>query len=317
MKAIVFSDLHLKPGSESVVFDYVLPGIAEAARQQKCDHVLFLGDWYTLRYQVSLNLQNRCLDFFRAENGITWHILAGNHDQYDTTGRNALEVFDELPNVKVYTEPTKTDFGFFVPYRLDHDEIKQLLANDDSEIAYLHTGIVGALQNSRITCERGVNPSVLDKYNLVLSGHYHKRQTLGSRNHVHYVGSPYETRADESGDPKGYGILDTNSVEWRWVNANWGPKHYRVKPDQLDVSSLKKGDVVRVEIESEREIEALSQPLRSLGIKHTFVLKNQKSENRLKVAADANIEDYAKTYVDEFAPANLDKGKLLAAFRAL
>jgi hypothetical protein len=66
-----------------------------------------------------------------------------------------------------------------------------------------------------ILCEHGIDKSALDKYDMVLSGHFHHKSTKGN---ITYVGTPYEMTWSDYKDPKGFHIFDTTNREMEFIS---------------------------------------------------------------------------------------------------
>jgi hypothetical protein len=311
---IVFSDVHLQPDSAEVVLTEVLPGIVKVASEVGTHQIACLGDFYHLRYRLEVWLQNAVLDFLRGPGaGFQWHFLPGNHDQIDVAGRNALEAFGSLDNVTVYTEPTDTADFLWLPYRKDAREFLPHIANSKAPICMIHHGFAGALRNNGTTNDTGLHPSAVAKFALVLSGHYHKAQTVAN---VEYVGSPYETRADEAGDPHGYVLLQGRTLQR--VSCNWGPRHHKVWVRDAEAvpnyDGYRPGDVVRAFVTRENA-GAVAEKLDAAGVAYTLDFQLPDAPvDRLQVKENASLLEYAGAYVAA-AETTLDKERLMGTLK--
>ena len=167
---IVFSDLHLQDDSEDVVFGEVLPGIFDAALRDADKTVAFLGDWFHIRYKVSVKLFNRGRDTLLAwtRAGIKVILLPGNHDQIDFEGRNALEAYGDIDGVSVYNTPTWDRWGLWVPYRKTLEGVKQALLTEAPvnavPVLWIHHGITGALMNDHHRSSEGLDVEDLRRH---------------------------------------------------------------------------------------------------------------------------------------------------------
>jgi len=329
---IVFSDVHLREETADVVLGEVLPGLRQACLQHGRDpggycEAVCLGDFFHIRYKIDARIQNLVADEFRAwsEAGIHTRILPGNHDQYDVNGRNALELFNEIHHVDVYTQPTVDGDGVWIPYRRNPEDILRALQTlprnvnlQGKLVLWMHHGVRGAWANDNIQNRDGLEPEKFEGFHIVLCGHYHKRQTVGR---VHYVGSPYQTRADESGQAKGYCSFDGETL--RYFDAIWGPRFHRLEVragETLDLSGVAPRDEVRVRTVgpgAERLAEELGKQLAGSGIeRHTVTPEVEPPEARLDVQANATMDDYVRAYVAQFG-GELDPNRLVATFKEL
>lgn len=227
---VVFSDLHLRESSADTCFA-VLDYIFNLARQGD-GQVVFCGDWWHIRYQVDVRLLNRLDAELRRwqEAGVVLDIVPGNHDQVDTSGANALEVFHR-DSVAVWTEPgIDTDNGWgFVPYRKDPEDLSasiQAVANEEPSVIFAHFAVKGAVMNNGRKDDEGVGFITGDGIPVVL-GHYHKHQQgVGWQ----YVGSPYQTSYGEAGNV--CGCLVGSPGAWKFHPIDVGaPRHFILKWD--------------------------------------------------------------------------------------
>lgn len=322
---ILLADVHLREDSEATVLDQVLPAVGQAALSESKELVI-LGDLLTFRYKIDARLQNRLIDTLKSlvAWGIHIRIIPGNHDQYEVGGRNALEPLGEIPGIDVYTQPTIDGDGFWLPYRKRPDDISRALEYLDPvqnssvpPILFTHLGINGALMNDHIRDTDGLPLGVFQKYRAVFLGHYHKRQSIGNSGTIcHYVGSPYQTKADESGQEKGYAILSSGSFQY--VTTDWGRRYHRFTTSgALDLSQVRPGDDVRVTATSEADVAAIVEQLRKSGIEnHVVTPEVEVCGSRLEVPENAGVRAYAHAYV-EAQDTPLDKGRLIQTFEEL
>ena len=237
---IIFSDLHLRERSEFVCFE-ILDEIEMLAQSDPDGRVVCCGDFWHIRYQLSVRLLNRVAQMLQrwSEKEILLDIVPGNHDQVDVNGRNALEVFEGFAGVCVWSEPGVEDSGDFgyVPYRKDPQQQKAELdavveAVNDGAIICGHGGVHGAVMNNgRKNADDGLErdevSSLPGGIRLVL-GHYHKPQ-VGP--YYQYVGSPYQTNYGEAGNEE-LGYLQLVGSELRRIESEVAaPQHYILKWD--------------------------------------------------------------------------------------
>lgn len=331
---IIFSDVHLKEESEETVFGQVLPGLFNAAKERGEKEMVCLGDLFHFRYKVDARIQNLLKDEFRrwVDAELDIRILVGNHDQYDLEGRNVLELFHEMNHVRVYSEAGWDGDGMWIPYRKDPAyiewAIKRFHGNsmnlEGKRVCFMHNGLTGALMNDHFKNDiEGVAVDAFHGFDTVLCGHYHKRQTIfnetsGSNVVASYVGSPYQTRADESGQEKGYAVWDGKRLEY--VNTRWGKRYHRIAlsdGDALELEGIDAGDDVRVSTAVGVDSTDVAAQLIEAGIRtHTVTPDVEPLQVRLDVPENADLDAYARAYV-EAQETHLDKTKLINFFDTL
>lgn len=325
---ILFADLHLRPETEDMIFRGVFPGLLEAALVEAKPHLVCLGDFFHVRYQVPVSCLNRVHEWLTdaGSKGVRVDLLPGNHDQIDVVGRHALEVFSEHENVHVWTNPGWSDFGYFVPYRKDATAMTQALvggladAGSRPKVAFVHGGLVGAKMNDAVVDQDGISVSALKGWKTLFFGHYHARQKL-ARGKAIYVGSPYQTRADEAGQAKGYGTW--NGQAFAWVDRTWGARFVRLSAAAVsDLGVLadlaQAGDHIRVTATAGADVEELSAELIARGFTDYVVTPERavETEARIEVEAGAGIDAYARGYV-ELRAGELDPARLMETFDCL
>jgi hypothetical protein len=319
---IVFSDPHLDESCADTVLGKVLPGIFEASQRLKDPVVACLGDFWNLRYKVDVALQNQVRDELKLwiAAGIKFLFLPGNHDQVDVAGRNALEVFDELGDYcRVFTQPTWNQLGLWVPYRKYPQDIEAALTlprprTGHDNVLWGHFGLEGAWMNDQKRDTGGIAVSTFDSFDLIVLGHYHKRQRLGK---AYYVGSPRQVTAHEADQDKGFAVW--NGKKLRFVQTQWGKRYHRIRLEPgeiLDTSAIRSEDEVRVSTAVGIDPSVVGGQLAALGVQHAVTPDVVANESRLIVRPEADLDEYARGYVEQF-PTHLDKARLIQTYEGL
>jgi hypothetical protein len=95
-------------------------------------------------------------------------------------------------------------------------------------------------------CDHGLgSDSILDKANLIISGHFHLREHRKYPNgkSILYLGSPYEMDFGERGQIKGFHILNTETLNVQFIENNNTPKHIKIKVSDLLTGNIKKEEL--------------------------------------------------------------------------
>jgi hypothetical protein len=274
---IVFSDLHLREQTADVCFR-VLDRVWELSGRGK-KRIIFLGDFWHLRYAVNVSLLNRVNELFTAWASESLvhsdlpaiELLPGNHDQVSPDGRNALEVLAQ-PGVRVWTELGVDEQGCgFVPYRKDlGQQISDLVSvAGRAPLVFGHFGVRGARMTASKLDTDGIQVSLPPSVRLIL-GHYHGRQQgVGWE----YVGSPYQISFGEAGNRCGVLMTESSStsrsvvsatdkaVELAFCELREGPRHHILKWDPATEEEpppmpqdYQDGDKVRLDVVASREV---------------------------------------------------------------
>lgn len=291
MPMLIFSDLHLRPESEDVCFE-VLDAVLEEAKARAAGTIAFLGDWWHLRYQVPVHLLNRVGEWIKkAVKNFELILLPGNHDQVDEMGEHALQVFSEY-GAKVYTTPIVNGWGAWMPYRKDpkvvHAQLHQLAAScvklQKPLILFGHLPVFGALMNNQMADADGLSPESFSGFQKVILGHYHKRQTFLD-GLVTYAGSPWQTRADEYGQEKGFALWDGYSL--KYINRVFGRRFFRF--EATNAMNLKTQFAEMVDLPGPNDIITINMPTKGdLDAGMKFLQKHQ-YQHVVGNAADISI----------------------------
>jgi ABC-type uncharacterized transport system ATPase subunit len=243
---LLFADLHCSPKTLDVCLE-VLEGIHLKAKTNN-ESVGFLGDFYDTVYRrgtIPVDMLNILLDFFATRWSVPMIMIPGNHDYIDASEtEHALEPFgiaNEL--ITIVSEPCIIDRVMWVPWRRDNSVLKKMFAPQDMvseyDVIFGHFDVVGAHVNNNTLSDRGLNKD--DFPCSVISGHYHKPQTMGP---VTYIGSPYQTSMGEAGQKKYFMRWDGSKA--RRIPINYGPRRFKVteNPESWEHIVTQSGDIL-------------------------------------------------------------------------
>lgn len=226
---IILGDLHLACRNGSVIF---------SKHQQKFfDKVLFpyiektgyrviqLGDLFDQRKYVSfvgLDAAKRgFFDKFKRQHYSSKSAmitLIGNHDiSYKESLRiNSPDLLISNYGHTIVTDPITIEGVDYIPWICaeNRDEITEFIKSSTSKICCGHFEISGFSMQRGIPSHDGLDVKTFEKYDLVLSGHYHTRSTIGN---ITYVGTPYELTWSDHKDTKGFHVLDTDTLELEFI----------------------------------------------------------------------------------------------------
>jgi hypothetical protein len=167
----------------------------------------------------------------------------------------------------------------------------------------------------------GDDRSLFDRFDMVLSGHYHHRSSDGS---IYYLGSHAEFTWSDYDDRKGFHILDTETRDLTFIENPYimfakvwyNDTSEGTKNAGVDIDSLK-GLNVKVIVTNKTDPYSFDKFIEQ--IEKVGVLEMQIVEDHLNlgVADDEEIVNEAestinifKKYIDQVNSANLDKIKL-------
>lgn len=188
---------------------------------------------------------------------ITVYILEGNHDKVNEKGRehglNYLAPYAEIVDKETYVKSLHTTF---IPYATDLESLKVRLSQIPSGRfgvkLVMHQGFLGAFMGDYIQDKTSISVDLVKDFT-VISGHYHRHQTLGT---VTYIGSPYTITYGEANDgPKGFLIVNEDGSFTREILTL--RKHIVVERDLFSIyepiPNYKPGDLLRIKVKDSRK----------------------------------------------------------------
>lgn len=224
--------------------------------------VVFLGD---LLHPVGTNISCDNLltatEFIRIiqeeciRQGIIFYLLVGNHDQNATTGNvhsHKLIPYKYYQNVRVIDQLSEIDGFVFLPHVTNNesyiDNYLKSITNKEDKIVFSHLDIRGATLFGEIVCDKGIKFDSLADFKVVLQGHFHVPQKLGSN--VWVSGSTHRTSFK---DPGGGTLLvydmDSNKVTREKFNV---PNWYTFEDDNIeDILTLDPDNYVKLILSSD------------------------------------------------------------------
>ena len=196
------------------------------------DVLVQVGDTYDNRQSINIKVLNYTVNLFeRLGKILPVHIIVGNHDIWAKKS-NEITSIDSLkwiPNVQVYTDPIMYNWSdrkiLLMPWRRDSaHEAETLADNPTSEIVFCHSEVRGIYLNSKVKNQHGNESNIYDKYTRVYSGHIHYRQ---NKNKLLMVGVPYQLTRSDMNNPKGFDLVDLETMEETFFENHISPKFLR------------------------------------------------------------------------------------------
>jgi DNA repair exonuclease SbcCD nuclease subunit len=232
MKIAVIGDTHFGARGDSPLFlNHFLKFFEEQFFPYLKEHgitkVLHLGDLFDRRKFINFNTlhhtKKRFVQWFET-NGVELHCILGNHDVfYKNTNRlnSPKEVLGEChPSFHLYEEPTEVRFNgatiLMVPWLNEENKEQFLKTIKDSKATILagHLELSGYEVMPGIKFNEGMSDKFLEKFDMVLSGHFHSKSSKGN---VHYLGTQYQMTSIDTNEVKGFHVLDTETRELQFI----------------------------------------------------------------------------------------------------
>lgn len=232
MKIAVIGDTHFGARGDSPLFlNHFLKFFEEQFFPYLKEHgitkVLHLGDLFDRRKFINFNTlhhtKKRFIKWFET-NGVELHCILGNHDVfYKNTNRlnSPKEVLGECHSTfHLYEQPTEVCFNgatiLMVPWLNEENKEQFLKTIKDTKATILagHLELSGYEVMPGVKFGEGMDDKFLEKFDMVLSGHFHKKSSKGN---VHYLGTQYQMTSIDTNEVKGFHILDTETRELQFI----------------------------------------------------------------------------------------------------
>lgn len=244
--AIVFND-YFKRFLDTVFFPYIDEnGIKE---------VIHLGDLVDRRKYIQYYTLHRLkVDFLEPlfSRDVQLTIILGNHDiAYKNT--NEINALDELfskfsDKMHIIRDAEHVSMGddlevLMIPWICQDNEAHSmdLIRKSTAQVAMGHLELAGFEMERGSVANHGQNANVFDKFDIVLSGHYHHKSTNGT---VFYLGAPWQMTWADYDDPKGFHVFDTQTRALEFVEN----PHIMFEKFFYDDSDLTSADVVDLDL---------------------------------------------------------------------
>jgi DNA repair exonuclease SbcCD nuclease subunit len=234
MKIALITDTHFGARNDNIIFqnyfhrfyDNVFFPYLKDNNIKTCIH---LGDVVDRRKYINFKTLNYIRNNFieRFWNlGVDTHIIIGNHDVYykNTNDVNSMmELFTSFDGTKepwIYEYPREMIFDdtkiLMMPWinNTNYTDCMDFIKNTDAQILMGHLEISGFEMHQGQWCDTGMDIKIFDKFDIVLSGHFHHKSNLGN---VTYLGNPYEINWGDYNDTRGFHIFDTETRELTFI----------------------------------------------------------------------------------------------------
>ena len=263
MKAAIITDQHFGCRKNSKLFhDYFLQFYNDvffpALERENIKTVIDMGDTFDSRKGIDFSALSWAKTHYYdrlASMGVKVITVVGNHTAYykNTNEVNAIDLLlREYENVVVVSKPTELKVGdlkvLFVPWinQENEKETIEMIQGTKSTCVMGHLELKGFNANKFCVMEHGYESKLFEKFDLVLSGHYHTRS---QKENVRYLGNPYEIYWTDVDDDRGFHFFDSKTLELTTVNNPYKMFHkifYEDTNYKLFDSTKYEGKIVKV-----------------------------------------------------------------------
>ena len=213
-KAAVFTDLHLGLKSNSAIHNQdcedFIDWFIKTAKENGCETGLFLGDYHHNRNTLNITTMDyslRCLEKL-GQAFDQFFFFPGNHDLYfrDKRDIHSVEFGKYIPGIEVIHHPTTIGDVTLCPWLVGNEW--QSITKKSSKYIFGHFELPHFYMNAMVQMpDHGeLQPVHFNNYEMVFSGHFHKRQY---NSNIHYIGNAFpHNYSDAWDDARGMMILE-------------------------------------------------------------------------------------------------------------
>lgn len=304
MKIIAIGDIHASGfNDDSIVNGYParlsyikesLDYIIDYGRKNNIKDFIIVGDIYNDKTIIYNNSQDMLVNFFIQNNDLNFVLISGNHD-LSATGENqksAISVFQKYSNVHcVLKEPEVIDKynGVFIPYA--HDFLSQYRKVDigNNQILFAHVGLNEGVLQSGLSRVDKLRISDINKFKLLILGHYHKPQKIETKETIgYYVGSLIPKDWNDKNEQKRFLVVDTETLEVESVDINCNIPQFKEYVITNDTTEEERNNILQTAKE-EKKLGNKVRVVNKSKIKMTKKEKENISDMILLETVDVDI----------------------------
>jgi hypothetical protein len=145
---------------------------------------------------------------------------------------SSLDCLKYIPRVNIIKEPIIAKFStttaLFMPWRTNEAEEKKCIEEfevHNCNFMFCHTNIRNLKFDNSRDVDEGLSTEDLIEFQRVYSGHIHWGQ---HRKNITMVGNPYQMTRSDSGNKKGWYLLDLETGEETFNENEYSPKFIRI-----------------------------------------------------------------------------------------
>lgn len=189
-------------------------------------HIIHLGDLVDRRKYINFETAYELDTNFIApmmRRNITMDIMVGNHDIFykNTNVLNAIDtLYHSNEYINIISDPTEIEIYdtkiLYIPWinKENQKVTLEYLKNTKAMIGMGHLELSGFQMYKGSVCNEGMDSKLFNNLDMVLSGHFHHKSSIGN---VHYLGAPYQMYWSDYDDPRGFHILDLHTREMEYI----------------------------------------------------------------------------------------------------
>jgi DNA repair exonuclease SbcCD nuclease subunit len=313
-KLVQFTDAHFGARNNSDQhntdnLEYV-DWLISKIKEEKPTHIAFLGDFFENRNAINVRTMDRAAEACRKLNdlGIPIIFLVGNHDLYHRSDRNifSTDIFGDLENIHLISEPTELDKDWFVtPYLFRHEYPE--LVNDINK----HKYVLGHFEfrsfvvtGADRVMDHGPDADDFAGPKYIFSGHFHKRQ---ANKNIIYIGNIFPTNFGDAGDAaRGCCVFDVENDDVYFHDWEDAPLFFKTRlsrviggemdfPPKSRVRCIIDMDIGYSDVQALRDEMIKTFALREFSVEEDFAAKKEALSEGLDMEGDVDLSSLDNT----------------------
>ena len=299
--------------------------------EHKIDTVVHMGDIFDSRKSIDLqSLEWSKRVVFDPLKKYKVYAITGNHDCYykNTNDVNSPELLlKDYSNIKLYSKVSEIKLGKLKVLMLpwinseNYDESLKHIKKTTSKVVMGHLELNGFRATRGHMMETGMDINIFDKFEKVLSGHFHTRSENGK---IFYLGNPYEMFWNDVNDPRGFTIFDTETLTHTSIDNPYKlfyNIYYEDTNYKLFNATEYENKIVKVIVRKKTKVKDFDKfidKLYSVGVQDLKIIENfdiQENED-FDIDEEENTLSILNRYIDE-SEFNNDKNVIKGIFEDL
>ena len=317
-KILITGDWHVKKGiTTNIILNY-LDYLLTYCIDNEIKDMFILGDIF----DKSSSIKNEAfvplfMKLYQIKNsGIKLTFILGNHDIYNVNNDSIVETFMTIGTVIKEGIEDKFNNYFFLPYTKKEELIPY---NKFNGILFTHLPIADfSFDNSYHATEKhAFGKAFFSDFDLVFTGHFHRHQVQGN---IIYPGSPIQLNFGETGQKKGFIVLDTSgNKSWEFIEYNKAPTYIKIDINDFqdfDPTNKFVSVIIDKKIENFIKLRKILLDKGAIEVRPEFK-KNDNDDivlDNTSFLENSSIKDMTKEYISKVKLDNIDTSKLLSIF---
>ena len=249
--------------------------------------------------------QDLMLDFFKDNTELDFYVIDGNHD-LSGKSESAVSALRSLENIRNVTWVGHKDLSYniageditLIPYSY---RLPDIVKQNSAKILISHFGLSEGVLNSGLSIVSEVSlKDLVDRYKLVLLGHYHKPQEIIREDiKLYYVGSLIQLDWGEKGDEKRFLVVDSDTLDVQSIPITNYKKHIEIeltsenKDEVFELARQAKQDGDHIKVIMKEKID-----LTSVAGEFNVVDKTDRDITDRGISSSMSRDDIIKRYLE-------------------